>query len=108
MNSKILDNSLNRGNKPEIINWAMPDWSKAQTITLPYTTPCNGYIVRNVMTSSYIHLNINNTEIISMAGASSNAASFYLPTIKGIQYTKNSSGGTWSIYFVPCVGENYS
>lgn len=85
---------------------AMPDWSRATIITLPYTTTENGYIVRNVYASSYIHLNIGNTGIKSFAGASSNNVSVYLPTPKGIEYTKDSSHGNWDIFFVPCVSDS--
>lgn len=90
--------------KTDLITLGEPDWDSAIQITLPYTTPSNGYIVRNVLTNSYIHLNIGSTGIKSFAGASSNNVSVYLPTKKGVEYTLDVSHGTWYLYFVPCIG----
>lgn len=86
----------------KITTAGMPDWSRATTITLPYTPTENGYIVRNVYPNSYIHLNIGNTGIKSFAGATSNSVSVYLPTAKGVEYTLDLSHGSWDLIFVPC------
>lgn len=90
--------------KETMVEFGEPDWDSVIQITLPYTTPTNGYIVRNVANSSYIHLNIGNTGIKSYAGSTGNNVSVYLPTKKGIEYTLDVSYGTWSLYFVPCIG----
>lgn len=46
---KTIDNSLNRGNKTEIVGWGMPDYSAVISVTYPlssnpYTAPCDGML----------------------------------------------------------------
>lgn len=90
--------------KETMVEWGMPDWDSAVQITLPYTAPSNGYIVRNVIANGYVHLNIGNTGIASYVGAYSYNNSTYLPTKKGIEYTSAGSAGTFYLYFVPSIG----
>ncbi len=42
--SKLLNNDLNRGNKPEIVGWGMPDYNAGIAVTLPYTANQYGLI----------------------------------------------------------------
>ena len=107
-NGKV-DLNLNNMNpsataKETIVGWGMPDWASAISITLPYTAPKNGYVLRNVTSGSYIHLNIDNTELQSFAGATSNNNSVIIPVLNGNTVSNSGSNGTWYIYFIPCVG----
>lgn len=93
------------GEKETIDGWCMPDYNSATQITLPYTATKNGYILRNVYGSSYVHLELGDSGIISYAGAGGNYNSVMIPLAKGDSVSLNASGGTYYIYFIPCKGE---
>lgn len=40
----IVNNSLTRGNKAEIVGWGMPNWEAGIEIAANYTAPSNGWI----------------------------------------------------------------
>ena len=96
--------SFNLPNFTDLQKWGQPDWGHAEAITLPYTATKDGYILRNILTNSWLHLNIGNTGLQSFAGAAGNYDSTMIPVRKGNQFTRNTSGGTWYIYFVPLTG----
>ena len=86
------------------IGWGMPDRSAAEQITLPFTPTKDGYILRNVINAGYIHITISGLMSYGGAGQQNNA-SFLDPISAGEPVVRDSSSGTWTIYFIPCKGE---
>lgn len=111
MNSKILDNSLNRGNKIEILRWGFPDYSKQITVSAsPYTAPCDGHIFFKFYYQSGgpYTIEINGTTVFSSSSFGGNMLpTWSFPVKKDDVVTYTISNDQPNVYFYPCFGCDY-
>ena len=101
-----LANYLSKNNKDEIISWGMPDYSAGVTLTIPYTAPCNGYVLFSQQSNSASQIKIDGALVGSTAGGAGAQFYFMRPICKGQQITSNNTGGGFGITFFPLKGAN--
>lgn len=64
---KTIDNSLNRGNKSEVVCWGMPDYGAGVSVSVNqilsgYTAPCDGILYTS---SGWLTIKINGNNLPS-------------------------------------------
>lgn len=106
LNDGAINNNLTRGNKQEILDWGMPDYSSGVAESgNSFTAPSDGwvYFVRNAPLNSYLRATIDNVQISYNAQRVSTACdiSDFLPISSGSVF--ETASGT-SITFFPCKG----
>lgn len=104
----LLDNALNRGNKREIVNWAIPDYSAVISITgtatnYSYTAPSDGMYCCAIQVKTNNTISINGNAITNAIDYPENSRADYTPfqiTVKSGDVI-NVSGYQTAGYFVP-------
>lgn len=105
---EALGDKLDKGHKEEIISWGMPDFENAIIVTLPYTTPCDGWINANLSAgpNTWGGVNITSNGVTQGIVATANTSCSYASTFgfapKGAVLT--NSGTALTVRFMPLKG----
>lgn len=95
INNGVINNSLTRGNKAEIVGWGMPDYSNrssfAENTQMTATEPCCIYGTLYDILNVGAYLVINGQQINSVQQAG-DSCSFFFILDKGDTYLVRSSG----------------
>lgn len=105
-----IDNSLTRGNKAEISEWSMADFSAGVNMTQPYTAPSAGYVYiqshEQAATWSGA-ISVNGNGVFYQTTGNSNTQSWgsaFIPVSKGDIITWVYNRGTDKNIFYPLKG----
>ncbi|MBQ3695643.1 MAG: hypothetical protein II938_01565 [Alphaproteobacteria bacterium] len=94
--------ALDNNDKQKIVNWGMPNYSAAISISTNYTTPTNGYFEGVCSSSSAYKITIGGTVMVD-SGSSSTHIGFpfaiAVPRNTSITFTSISNPK-----FIPCIG----